>query len=50
MMVQCDDATTDGMTMQLMLQQDFLMDVPWYDGKQCDGRYDDSFDKEADDQ
>ncbi len=50
MMVQCDDATTDGMTMQLILQQDVAMDVQRFDGKQCEGRYDDVFDKEADDQ
>ncbi len=48
MMVQCDDATMDGMTMQLMLQRDVAMDVRRYDGKQCDRRYDDAFDKEAD--
>jgi hypothetical protein len=50
MMVQCDDATTDGMMMQLMLRQDVAMDVRQYDGKQCDGQYDDTFDKEADNQ
>jgi hypothetical protein len=45
-----DDATMEGMTMQLMLRRDVATDVRWYDGKQCDGRYDDAFDKEADDQ
>jgi hypothetical protein len=50
MMVQCDEATTDGMMMQLMLRRDVAMDVRRYDGKQCDGRYDDAFDKEADNQ
>jgi hypothetical protein len=48
MMVQCDDATTDGMMMQFMLRRDVAMDIRRYDGKQCDGRYDDAFDKEAD--
>ena len=50
MMVQCDDATTDGMTMQLMLRRDVATDVRRYNGKQCDGQYDDAFDKEADNQ
>ncbi len=50
MMVQCDDGTTDGMMMQLMLRRGVATDVRGYDGKQCDGRYDDAFDKEADDQ
>ncbi len=50
MMVQCDDAMTDGMMMQLMLQRDVATDVRQYDGKQCDGRYDDAFDKEDDNQ
>ncbi len=50
MMVQCDDETTDGMTMQLMLQQDGATYVRRYNGKQCDEQYDDAFDKEADNQ
>jgi hypothetical protein len=50
MMVQCDDPTPDGMTMQLMLRQDVATDVQRYGGKQCDRQYDDAFDKEADDQ
>ncbi len=50
MIVQCDDATTDGMIMQLMLRQDVATDIRRYDGKQCDGRYDVAFDKEADNQ
>jgi hypothetical protein len=44
----CDDATADGITMQLMIRRDVVTDVQVVqlrDGGQCNGRYDDAFDR-----